>query len=82
MGFASTCAHLLEVFLDSSDLMPTMQSVYRRFHSTETAVMKVYNDLLLAADNVSSVNRSIVSPEAFCHLRVLSPFALTDPGGG
>ena len=41
----------LEVFLDSSDLMPTMQSAYRRFHSTETAVMKVYNDLLLAADN-------------------------------
>ena len=31
--------------------MPTMQSAYRRFHSTETAVMKVYNDLLLAADN-------------------------------
>jgi len=27
-----------------------MQSVYRRFHSTETAVTKVYNDLLLAAD--------------------------------
>ena len=41
----------LEVFLDSSDLIPTMQSAYRRFHSTETAVMKVYNDLLLAADN-------------------------------
>jgi len=40
----------LEVFLDSSDLMPPMQSAYRRFHSTET-VMKVYNDLLLAADN-------------------------------
>ena len=29
-----------------------------------------------------SVTRSILSPEAFCHLRVLSPFALTDPGGG
>ena len=41
----------LEVFLDSSDLMPTMQSAYHRFHSTETAIMKVYNDLLLAADN-------------------------------
>ena len=31
--------------------MPTMQSAYRRFHNTETAVMKVHNDLLLAADN-------------------------------
>jgi len=41
----------LEVFLDSIDLMPTMQSAYRRFHSTETAVMKVHDDLLLAADN-------------------------------
>jgi len=41
----------LEVFLDSSDLMPPMQSAYSRFHSTETAVMKVYNDLLLTADN-------------------------------
>jgi len=41
----------LETFLDSSDLMPTMQSAYRQFHSTETAVTKIYNDLLLAADN-------------------------------
>ena len=41
----------LEVFLDSSDLMPMTQSAYHRFHSTETAVMKVYTDLLLAADN-------------------------------
>jgi len=27
-----------------------MQSAYHRFHSTETAVTKVYNDLLLVAD--------------------------------
>ena len=27
-----------------------MHSAYRRFHSTETAVTKVFNDLLLAAD--------------------------------
>jgi len=40
-----------ETFLDSSDLMPAMQSAYRRFHSTETAVIKIYNDLLLAADD-------------------------------
>jgi len=31
--------------------MPAMQSAYRRFHSTETAVIKIYNDLLLAADD-------------------------------
>jgi len=31
-------------------MMPPMHSAYRRFYSTETAVTKVYNDLLLAAD--------------------------------
>ena len=41
----------LEVFLDSSDSTPMMQSAYHQFHSTVTAIMKVYNDLLLAADN-------------------------------
>ena len=41
----------LEMFLDCSDLMPMMQSAYCRFHSTETAILKIYNDLLLAADN-------------------------------
>jgi len=42
----------LQAFLDSNDMdmMPPMQSAYRRFHSTETAVTKVYNDLLLGAD--------------------------------
>jgi len=40
----------LQAFLDSNDMMPPMQSVYRRFHSTETAVTTVYSNLLLAAD--------------------------------
>ena len=40
----------LQAFLDENDLMPCAQSVYRKYHSTETAVASVYNDLLLAAD--------------------------------
>jgi len=40
----------IQAFLDSNDMMPPMQSAYRHFHSTETALTKVYNDLVLAAD--------------------------------
>ena len=36
--------------MDSSDLMPLSQSAYHQYHSTETAMTKVYNDVLLAAD--------------------------------
>jgi len=32
-------------------LMPVTQSAYRQYHSTETAVTKLYNDMLLAADS-------------------------------
>jgi len=41
----------LQVFLHSNDLMPRSQSAYRQYHSTETAVTKVFSDMLLAADN-------------------------------
>ena len=41
----------IQAFFDSNALMPKMQSAYRRFHSTETAVTKVFSDLLVAADN-------------------------------
>ena len=41
----------IQAFFDSNGLMPKMQSAYRRIHSTETAVTKMFSDLLVAADN-------------------------------
>ena len=41
----------LQTFLDSNGLMPKTQSAYRQYHSTETVVTKVYNDMLMAADS-------------------------------
>ena len=32
-------------------LFPVQQSAYRRFHSTETAILSVHNDLALSADS-------------------------------
>ena len=40
----------LQAFLESNRLMPKTQSAYQKYHSTEMAVTRVYNDLLLAAD--------------------------------
>ena len=33
-------------FLEEADVIPCCQSAYRRFHSTETALCKIYNDLV------------------------------------
>ena len=39
--------------LQTHDLMPRLQSAYRRFHSTETALQRVVSDLLTVMDNQS-----------------------------
>ena len=35
----------LQAFLESNRLMPKTHSAYRKYHSTETAVTRVYTDL-------------------------------------
>jgi len=57
-------------FLDNSDLMPMMQSAYRRFHSTETAVTKIYNDLLFTVDGGQM--------SALCRLDLTATFDTVD----
>src|ERR1700761_8878727 len=41
----------LLLHLDSFPSVPKFQSAYRKFHSTETGLLRIYNDLLLAIEN-------------------------------
>ena len=43
------CKQLVK-YLKDNDLLPDLQSAYRAHHSTETAVLKVLSDILLALD--------------------------------
>ena len=42
-------------YLNKNNLFSTKQSAYRRFHSTETALLRVSNDLLLSLDKGDEV---------------------------
>ena len=44
-------ASRLVSYLNEQDLMPQLQSAYRRFHSTETAILKVLSDIYSAIDS-------------------------------
>ncbi len=45
----------LHSFLESNSLYDTFQSVFRKLHSTKSALLKVTNDIILAIDNGSAV---------------------------
>jgi len=45
-----TVASQLTRYLESHDLMPRMQSGYRKYHTTETALLCVMSDVYSAAD--------------------------------
>ena len=61
--------------LMTNDLFETYQSAYRRFHSTETALLKVQNDILIALDNIQAVVLLLLDLSAafdtVCHTTLL-----------
>jgi len=43
-------ASQLNMYLSANGLMPRLQSAYRKKHSTETAMLRVWSDVLTSAD--------------------------------
>ena len=41
----------LNEYLVTNNLLPRFQSAYRRNHSTETALLRIWSDILMAADD-------------------------------
>ena len=50
--------------LEATDAMPRTQSAYRRHHSTETAFLKVFNDINTAIDSGQVTALCLLDPMA------------------
>ena len=48
-------SYRLSNYLRDNDLEESLQSAYKTFHSTKTAVVKVHNDIISAIDSQSYV---------------------------
>ena len=60
LGFSCVCLHRaykvqLVDYIDNNGLCEVFQSAYRAHHSTETALLRVYNDIAMSIDNQKSV---------------------------
>jgi len=57
-------AQQLTEYLTENGLLPEIQSVYRAHHSTETAMLKVMDDILLALDSANLAMSSLLDLSA------------------
>ena len=48
-------ANQLNTYINKNNLKETFQSVYKQYHSTETALIRVQKDILTAIDNRRTV---------------------------
>jgi len=72
-------AKQLVSYLGDNNLLPDLQSAYRAFHSTETAVLKVLSDILLALDsgNLTMLVQSRFAETRFAETRFAETLTLT-----
>jgi len=52
----------LVTYLKDNQFLPNWQSAYRRYHSTETAVLRVLSDILLSLDSGNLADLSCYQP--------------------